>query len=389
MPYQHPSLIRRLYPTITDIQNAVVSADLQDERTRDIRPLMAILNRMAIASPRLSGHILTRRTALLSYDFHISEDGAQTDRAAEAATLLRKLVYSILHYSVNVPLFGAALLRLAWNTGPEKTLPILDRAFKPYEVETDGSKVSVIETDTKGSFTRTPIQDEMKQAYIIAIDESTWIGGILRSIMYHELLRNDTIQEWANFNKKLKGLIQAKAPEEEKKDAGNAAANFVNNQFAVTSHDVEFILNELTSSRGADSFSVFKSVLENDIAIAILGQANTAELPAGGGSRAALQVLNLVRADIHFADMQRAKALINEQLLPAYWYFNVSQSEACPLEFDYLFDETGDVETSARMFQQIASIQLPVKISELYGKLGLTPPSEDDEVIVLKNKGIF
>ena len=389
MPYQHPTLIRKLYPTLTDVQNAVVSADQQDLRFRDIRPLMAILNRMAIASPRLSGHILTRRTALLSYDFHISEDGAQTDRAAEAAELLRKLIYAILHYSVNAPLFGAALLRLDWNTGDGKTIPALDKAFKPYEVEIDGLQVNIIETDTKDNFTRVQILDEMKQAYIIAIDESSWVGGILRSIMYHELLRNDTIQEWANFNKKLKGLIQAKANEEEKKDAGNAAANFVNNQFAVTSHDVEFILNELTSSRGADSFSVFKSVLENDIAIAILGQANTAELPAGGGSRAALQVLNLVRADIHFADMQRAKALINEQLLPAYWYFNVSQTAECPLEFDYLFDETGDVETSARMFQQIAALQLPVKTSELYGKLGLTPPAEDDDITVLQSKGMF
>lgn len=384
--YQFSPLQRKLYPTITEVQDAVQQADQQDVRFRDIRPLMAILERMSIASPRLSGHILTRRTAILSYDFTVSELGDVTDRAITAATALRKIIQHVIHFSVNAPLFGASLIEMEWLPGDGQTLPSVKRTFRPFELDTaDG--LTIIETAPNGMMSRVPVEDDMMMRYIAAIDNSTWVGGALRAIMYHEILRNDTIQEWANFNKKLKGLIQAKAPEEEKADAANAVGNFVNNQFAVTSDKVQFILNELTSSRGVDSFSAFKSILENDIAIAILGQANTAELPKGGGSRAALQVLNLIRSDIHFADMQRAKTLINEQLLPAYWYFNVSQANDCPLEFDFLFDDATDVETSARMFSQLAALSLPVKREELYGKLGLTPPTEDDDTITLQQRG--
>ena len=102
----------------------------------------------------------------------------------------------------------------------------------------------------------------------------------------------------ANYNKKLKGLIQAKSDEGQKEDAAAALNSFVTNGYSITDKDVEFLVNDLTSAKSLDSFRLFIDMLNTDISIAILGQTNINDLPDNGGSRAAIQVQELIRKDI-------------------------------------------------------------------------------------------
>ena len=77
-------------------------------------------------------------------------------------------------------------------------------------------------------------------------------------------------------------------------------------------------------------------MINRDIAIAVLGQANTSELPNHGGSRAALEVLRLISKDIFYSDMVRVESIINRFLLIGY-RLNYDKT-AVKTPFNFRFD---------------------------------------------------
>lgn len=380
----------KLYPTVSEAMNALKLADGSTPETTNTVTMQSYLDRMAVASPRLSGHILTRKTALGAYSYSLT--GEPVEKAIETQERLAKVINKILQESVNASLFGCFCIELTWELSEsQKWAPAIKKIYKPYELEkapngslyllsVEGSKI--IKTDINSL--------QNNQSFIWGTDSTSWHGGSMRSIIFHEILRNDTLKEWANYNKKLKGIIQGKAPEDEKADAATALKTIAENNYSITSKDVEFVMNEMTSTKGVDSFKEFKNELENDIAIAILGQANTAQLPSGGGSRAALQILNLIRADIHYSDMLAAKAVINDQLLKYDYQLNTEQNaEASPFSFEFVYDESGDVEANSRAIEAAVRIGVPLVASEVYAKLGMKLPKETDELLTVKQANPF
>ena len=382
-------LSNKLYPTVTEAMTALKLADGSSPETTETTTMQTYLDRMAVASPRLSGHILTRKTALGSYDYVIS--GEPKEKAAEAQLRLSKVITKLVQESANASLFGCFCIELEWSLIENKWQPTVKKIFKPYEIEKAPNGSLFLLSIEGGRITKTDIMSmQNSQNYIWAVDSASWHGGSMRSVIFHEILRNDTLKEWANYNKKLKGIIQAKAPEDEKADASTALKTIAENNYSVTSKDVEFLVNEMTSSKGVDSFKEFKNELENDIAIAILGQANTTQLPSGGGSRAALQILNMIRADIHFSDMMAAKSIINDQLLKYDYQLNTDQNAVqSPFSFDFVHDEAGDVEANSRAIEAAVRIGVPLLASEVYEKLGMRQPQAGDELLTVKQNSPF
>jgi len=378
--YIYEPLLLKLFPTIDQLTLAARYADV--EQGRDIRPLMSILMRIATASPRLAGNILTRQTAINSLSWTVT--GEDPDEAAAIKLRLKKIVSAILKNYLNAPLYGAFCIEVDYDTTSGEIFPFIKKIYKPIELEKDDSTLNLIEDLPGGRLSRTSISSKAAQNFIYAIDEKSWIGGILRSVMYHEVLKNQTIQEWATFNRKLKGLIQAKAEDADKADAGDALRTFIQDQYAVTSKDVEFIFNELTSSKAVDSFEKFRDGLNNDVSISILGQANTSELPKQGGSRAALQIMQLISADILYSDLLSLKGIIDSQLLMYDYQLNVDKkAKASPYEFSFIFDEAQDVEGNARMLEIAARMGVPIVKSDAYKKLALQVPTDTDELLEL------
>ena len=149
-------------------------------------------------------------------------------------------------------------------------------------------------------------------------------------------------------------------------------------------------MNELTNSKSLDSFKEFILLLNSETAIAIIGQSNTTELPNQGGSRAALQVLNLIRNDILFADMLSLKKIINEQVLLYDYKLNYeANANESPLHFDFVFDEAKDVETNARMLDVVTNIGMPIKKDEAYKLLNLTVPTDGDQLLIVNKQMSF
>ena len=71
--YSNPDFLNAVYPSISKAINYFKLADMVPE-SRDVRPLMSLLVRMTQVSPRIKGHITTRKTAISSYGWEIAGD---------------------------------------------------------------------------------------------------------------------------------------------------------------------------------------------------------------------------------------------------------------------------------------------------------------------------
>jgi phage gp29-like protein len=137
----------------------------------------------------------------------------------------------------------------------------------------------------------------------------------------------------------------------------------------------------MVEAGASGAYQILMNELNNAIAIAILGQANTSQLPNGGGSRAALQVLNLIRTDILYYDMLRTKDLVNE-LIEKDFKINNNSSYSAPYEFEWIYDDKSDIDTYSNVFEVLGRLGVPVDKNEFYNKLALTIPSEENQFYI-------
>lgn len=385
-------LKEQTYPEFEDIRKALDLADKPDSGQRDVRQLKALEMRMVESAPRLRGHILTRRTALTSYDYALApEDPADVEHAAEALDRIRPALHALLSAHTQIPMFGEMALRLKpVPTAGDGFGLALDRRYLPTELERGGEdlqRVAILEVEAGKITGRTFPDEDVENYWITGVDDDTVAqGGILRSLVYHEKIRHLTVQEWANYNEKVKGIVYAMwkehAGDEDKKTAKSAVQGLMSGKGAVTSDAVTYGFEQTVSYIGATSFKDFKAALEADIAVAILGQANTTELPKGGGSRAALQVLQLIRADIHFSDILRMTRELAPQLLLADYRLNIDKAAtSVPWSLRLSLSDDSDVEKEVRAAVDAIEGGIPLKRDEVYSRIGYTMPGDDDDVI--------
>jgi hypothetical protein len=383
-------------PTASKVVTAMNAADDADPKSRDTRQLMQILQLLVAYSPRLSGHLLTRRVGAATYPWSITaHDKSDEQGAVDAEVRCGRVIRSLISRHELTPAYGVSLTGLNWEGDHSELIPNVNKHYKPDEIEQyDDVSVAIWNGDKKGS----AIKLYEDPNYIIGIDENFLRGGFLRSVIFHELLRHLTIEDWANLNIRLKGIIaglvkydelyklnmsdqeikeQITVLDEALKAAGN-------NNFMRASSAMDIQFKSLVEAASASSYKEFKATLEADIAIAALGQANTSELPNQGGSRAALEVLNLIRSDILYYDIMRITQVINEQLLMYDFRLNYGNNEnqQTPWVFRFKFDDNEDIEANARMMLAMSQAGgLDMVGPEVYNKLGLTQPTDEDSVI--------
>lgn len=338
MAYDLPALRKKLLPTLADALKAMRQADDRDERARDTRPLMAMLMRVVQADPRLGGYLTTRRTALTSFDFVVEpvpgDSRGTEDGAAETYARVRRVADTVMNRACEVALYGALAFKLQWEAaGDLGVTPTVAQDYDPDELARPSRRLAelrVLAWTGNARPSATPVATN--GTMLAAVDESHWTGGVLRSVLIREILLDGGLREWAGYIRKLKGIIGAAFEGEvppvgdpERTAAETALQTLTADNYHLTSDRLKFEFSKLVEAASGGSFKDFKGELEADVAIAVLGQANTAQMPDGGGSRAGLQVLNLIRADIHHADMRTAEAICEELVLWDY-RFNTDQA---------------------------------------------------------------
>lgn len=389
--YVYSKIRRKTLPSQKQFEDVQELADRDNANDRDVRPLMSVLMRLRRADPRLRGHILTRSTAVSSFSWNIipvnpKPAPAEVELANKVRQRCANLIGEVIAHRLQASLYDVMVIESEINRlTPLGAVQTPVRRYRPVELEkTTDYEASIYRPGDEKFIDKilplavgSPLDDRSR--FTVSISDDDERGGLFRSIALHEILLWDNRIEWGNFNKKLKGIIQAifmeGATAEEIQDAAESTKQLAQNAYSVTSDMIEFKFNQLTQSGGWTSFKDFLSDVKTDITLTLLGQANTAELPNGGGSRAALQVLNLIRSDIMFDDMIRTTKCINSQVLLNDARLNIDEKiTEAPYQFAFNMPDGLDPETRARITLDAYNAGITLLTAELYREIGMTPP---------------
>lgn len=407
MNYVYTPLINKQYPNFSEMQAALKKADEIDWLKRDTRPLFSILNRMANTSPRISGHINTRRTAVSSFNWQLEGDEDYSEKQLILAPAIDKLIKN----HIDSPVFGSQLVKLTWqpleNAGTTRAfVPNIERINPIDYMPVSDNEFALYDETGKTTLVNSSDSNE----YLYYTENADYMGGIMRGVMPYEILLRENILEWNETNQRMKGIIagmvnwselfrQAEARSHSRSDTGALIDKSISdletaikaagdNSYVIASDAAKIEMKNLVESSAPTSFSLIKTALDNDIAIAFLGQANTAQLPNSGGSRAALQVLNLIRSDILFSDQIRTEMIVNK-LLDYDYAINGGGTGIAPYRFKWIFDDNLDVEANARTFETASRLNLSFITDEIYRKLDMTRPEGLPDVMKLTAQSSF
>lgn len=382
------------YVALSKVPDILKKADNADVAARDHRELMYLLQRISYANSRLAGHIITRKTAYTSFEWNIESDDEKLVQR------MKPFVKAILENYINAPLYGVMGFQCMWAQTPELGWQLANaKKYKAIELDFEADSLLIVNQDDN---TKKEIKPDTTD-YFYYIYPNPDRGGLLRSVIIPEILRHETITEWRNLNQRMKGIVAATvdaeklARAEELLNLSEAQKNAMltdlkaamaavgTNSWMMNMNVADVQFKSLVEGTAGSSYKAFKNELDADISIAILGQANTAELPAGGGSRAALQVLNLIRQDILLNDMLNIKDLVDRALIIDAKKNIEANAVSVPYEFKWKFDENVDIEAYARVFETIGRSSTPIVVdkNEYYNKLGLSVPKEDAETITI------
>lgn len=408
--YVNPELASKTFPTIRTISSYLKKADSENPNERDIRPMMSLLLRCTTAIPRLRGHILTRKTAVTAYDYTIDPiDEAFAEPASRALARCRRAIDQVLASHTDTPLFGVYGSRIEFAEAGEAGQPArVSSRLRPFELlRVDADTIALLDeaNNPLGEYGIGSLE-ALDAGLLLDADDSHERGGILRSIVFHAALSQRTVEEWNRLNSRLKGIVTGSVdaeklnrsiaalniPESEIESMMTAISEALKNagddNYLRTLSAVEVTVSRVAEAAAGGSYKSFIDYLDSSIAVAVLGQANTSQLPAGGGSRAALQVLQLIQADINFDDLNRCERMIDRLLLMDYRQNKDRSATSVPYRFRFVFDDAPDSERAARTFEALSRIpaDIPVRRSEVYDRLGLSVPADDDEVISFANQ---
>jgi phage gp29-like protein len=375
-----------ILPKITQALNAFKIADTEKAH-RDMRKLMFYLQDMSEADGIIRNLVRIRRVGVNSFSWQIvADDEKDNDAAQQTKIRCRKIIKSILKYHTDTPMFGAMAFRYKFEKKGNDFIPLFVKRYKPVEIERDENPelLRIWENgDDKKKFNIKPAD---RDNWILDSDESIKPGGTLRSILIRAILAKDMEVEWSNYNKMVKGLIQAIVSDITSKEDVEAAEStlqdLITRKYAITDELTKFEFKEVVSAIGADSFNKFLERIEKIFAKTLIGNANTTELPAYGGSRAALWVLKTISADVIYEDIMRCQDMINDQLLASDYRVNFGAGKGeCPWRFSFVIPEEIDLEKRVAVIEGCQRAGIALKTDEVYNAIEFTKPEDVPDVM--------
>lgn len=365
-----------VYPKVQDVIKTAENMNAPDPKGRPVKKFFDWLVKPLQINARLMGHFITRTSGLLSYDWNISGDYANIEKVQAR---LQPAIEFILSNCAYAPLFRSNLFPYHVTNNELGSVITITERLPNNRYDVDYPNIHIFNSDGSYDYSFSVLETE---GYILDLISHLPKGGLMKSIIIYEIFRMDAIVENANYLKKLKGILQIinkSGSKEDEAAAEYAGKTAIQDNYIITSQNVEFVLNEIAQAAGSN-FKDFLQFLNNEISIAVLGQANTSELPNSGGSRAALQIQKLISADLFYSDMIRIEQLINRLLLLDYRLNVQSDANKAPYRFAFELAEEIDLEQIANSVETITRV-IPLRREEVYKRLGFTPPGEGDEII--------
>ena len=373
-------ITRKLYPSLKEFLLLADQADQPDYKMRNTAQFYDVLKRPIRVNLRLLGHYQTRLTALQSFDYTITAaDPASQIRADEALIRNRVSIDFLIANHLQTVFYGCSCFQIKYNPNGDESRVTIQRLLDNTEYDYDDHNLVFRSQVRGGKQVINLIDTRSTDEYLFdRLTSLPFRGGIMRVLMPTELIGFDMLLENANYLRKLKGILQIinrGGSAEEQAAAELAAASAVQHNYLLTDDMIELKLNTITTSAGS-SFKEFRDEINKTIAIGILGQANTSDLPNGGGSRAALQVQKMITADILYSDMIRTESLVNRFLMLDY-KANYNDT-AMPYQFRFKLAEEQDREANANALETIIRTGIPLDTNEVYSFIGFKKPAPEN-----------
>ncbi len=386
MSYVYPPLLKKQLPSNEELIKVLMQAELEDPEKRDVRPLMSVLMRLKKVDPRLSRHILRRKSLIAGVQWDITAyDKGDEERAAEAKRRLKPVIERLFDLYIESHMFGVAACRLEWDSSSTATgsVPSITKTYKPYELEYNQDfhrNIAVLSSAENNKFTRAQLEDSQNITHISNTYETDEYGGVLRTILFHEFRLYESDKEWHRFIQLLKGILQGKYEDGAQPDsihAGKQALeDAITHQAAFTSEKVNFMFHKITDPGGGSSIGLYQESIIDAIEIAITGTSSL----ASDRKRNAPTVQERAEEDIAYWGRKGLAGVLNDQLLPADWQRNGSVSGQVPWEFGWSVQRSLDPESMARTIDLISQI-VDIPISEVTRLTGLRPADADEDSI--------
>ncbi|SMH35916.1 DUF935 domain-containing protein [Maritimibacter sp. HL-12] len=230
----------------------------------------------------------------------------------------------------------------------------------------------------------------------LALDPFKWIvhrakmksglamrGGLARVVAFSWMCKAYDLKDWMAFVETY-GLplrLGRYGPEATAKDVQTlftAVANIGTDAAAVLPRSMEIDFEQVSAgSVGERIFESLARFLDEQISKAVLGQTMTAD---NGSSNSQAQVHNDVRLDLAQADARGVTGTLNRDLVRPFVDLNFGKQARYPhLAID--IEEPEDITALVNGVAKLVPLGLRVKQSELRGRLKLSEPEKEDEVI--------
>lgn len=208
-------------------------------------------------------------------------------------------------------------------------------------------------------------------------------SGLALPAAYYYLIKYSDVAGWAAlaqvYGYPLRiGRYGRNASKQDKEVLRRALANLGRDVGAIIPDAMKVeIINGITSTGNITLYKDLAEWVDKEISKLVLGQ--TMSTDAEGGQYKG-DLHNEVRLEIRDSDADQLAATIQRDLIAPYVKFNFGLQKENP-KFVYQIEETEDIEVLCSAIEKLVPLGLKIRTDDMYSKLGLTKPSDDDEIL--------
>ena len=207
-------------------------------------------------------------------------------------------------------------------------------------------------------------------------------GGVARAAAWAFMLQSFSLKDWAAFSEVYGmplriGRYDPSASDEDIRTLLRAVRSIASDAAAVIPRSMELEFAKVEGQHGTAVFGGLLDYVDKQVSKLVIGQTMTSD---DGSSQAQAKVHNEVRLDILRADGRQIGHSISRDLIQPFVALNFGPQAAYP-RVALPVSEPEDTKALADAVSQLVPIGLKVSQKEMRGKLGLSEPEADEDLL--------
>lgn len=357
---------------------------LRDAAEGNARAYLTLAEEMEERYLHYASQLQTRRLAIESVEATIEGDGVPTKIIDAVEELINEDGFEEARGSLPDGIAkGLAAVEMIWEYERGKLRPVdyIDRDARFFQF--DKLTLRKLRLAVDGSIDG----EELPEAKFLRHMPRTRLGvpyrrGVARPAAWAYIIQQFGLQDWAAFSEVYGmplrlGKYTASASPEDKKTLLRAVASIANDAAAIIPAGMEIEFHEINGNNGEAVFGGLLDYVDKQISKLVVGQTMTSD---DGSSLGQAKIHNEVRLELVRADCKQLAITINRDLIRPFVDLNFGPQEVYP-RFQLPVPDPEDLQVLSEALSKLIPVGLKVKASEVRGKLGLSDPDDDDELL--------